>query len=172
MATVMHPEFPGSAASYSWEKEESWAPPRTWQARAWFEEPLTVSILHWQGQAKDTSSLVADIESLLAWIKESGVQVPRPFEIREYLLRYPDLLDALPNVVQAALESLPHAVFSLEVYHDPEIEDNYLVLYARFSHYDETTMDQIRKARRKYRPDIVGKSGRVILTTDFRTPQE
>jgi len=91
-------------------------------------------------------------------------------KVSGYLLRFPDMLEAVHQVVRIAREHLPEAQLELVVHRDPEIEDEHLVLYARFPQYDPAVMERIRAARRAYSPYIRGKSGWILLTTDFRRP--
>jgi len=118
-----------------------------------------------------TSSFVQRISSTLNQIQALKVYVPNPKEVQDYLMRFPDMVEVVGEVARIALERLPEAWLSLEVYHDPEVEDEHLVLYARFRQYDGTTMERIRSIRKDYRRLLVGKSGWIILTTDFRSPE-
>ena len=93
-------------------------------------------------------------------------------KVSDYLLRFPDMLEAVNQVIRTVREHLPEAQLELVVYHDPEIEDEYLVLYARFSQYTSAVMERIRAARRAYSPYKRGKSGWILLTTDFRQPRK
>ena len=88
--------------------------------------------------------------------------------VSEYLLRFPDMRETVNQVVRVVREHLPEARLELVVYTDPEIDDSYLVLYARFPEYTPGVMERIRAARRAYFPYIRGKSGWILLTTDFR----
>jgi hypothetical protein len=91
--------------------------------------------------------------------------------VSEYLLRFPDMRETVNQVVRVAREHLSEAQLELVVYTDPEIDDSYLVLYARFPAYTPDVMARIRAARRAYIPYIRGKSGWILLTTDFRQLQ-
>ena len=93
-------------------------------------------------------------------------------KVSDYLLRFPDMLETVNQVVRTVREHLPEAQLELVVYHDPEIEDEHLVLYARFPRYTPAVMERIRAARRAYSPYIRGKSGWILLTTDFRQPHK
>lgn len=114
-----------------------------------------------------TASLTRDIEDLLSGLQGRGVRLARPLEIREYLLRFPDAIDALQETIRALSMNLPDAQLVLELYRDPEIEDEHLVVYVRFKHYPEDVMDRIRNVREKCRRALVGKKGWVHVTTDF-----
>ena len=88
--------------------------------------------------------------------------------VSEYLLRFPDMRETVNQVVRVAREHLSEAQLELVVYTDTEIDDSYLVLYARFPEYTPDVMERIRAARRAYLPYTRGKSGWILLTTDFR----
>lgn len=89
-------------------------------------------------------------------------------EVSEYLLRFPDMRETVNRVIRVAREHLPEAQLELVVSTDPESDDSYLVLYARFPEYTPDVMERIRAARRAYLPYLRGKSGWILLTTDFR----
>ena len=120
---------------------------------------------------EQTSSLVAEINSLLNQLQESGVYLGRQDEIREYLLQFPDLIEVIPLAVNAALGHLPEAQLFLEVYCDPEIEDQYLILYARVQNYDESVIERIEAAEEEYIDLLISKEGWLQLSTDFRKPE-
>jgi hypothetical protein len=115
-----------------------------------------------------TDSINMAISFLLSEIQQLGISLAKQEEIREYLVRFPDLIDVMLQVARTAHSYLPEAHLSLEIYHDPEVEDEHLVIYARQEQYDKTTMMRIRDVRSKYRPLLLGRKGWLILTTDFR----
>jgi len=118
-----------------------------------------------------TSSLTCAIESMLASVESAGVRVRMRDEVYCYLIRHHDLTDLVPVVVGAALERFAdRAELSLEVYRDPEIDDQYLTLYVRQERYDDTIMDTIKEVWREYQSDLADKSGWLLVTTDFGPP--
>jgi hypothetical protein len=120
----------------------------------------------------DTESVSSTIYQLFTQLQLQGVQVGQQSEVYEYLLQFPDMIEVVEQAVFIARNHLgKEAQLQLEVYHDPENEDEHLVLYARFLAYDETVMEKIRAARRRYRHLLHGKSGWFILTTDFQQPK-
>jgi len=118
-----------------------------------------------------TDSISSKINSLFSRLQVQGVRVEQQMVVYEYLLRFPDMIEVVEETVFIAREHLQGAQFRLEVYHDPESEDEHLVLYARFPAYDKTVMERIRSARRRYRHLLLGKSRWFILTTDFKKPE-
>jgi hypothetical protein len=119
---------------------------------------------------RGSESIVIDIEGLieqLAW----KVRLENPHSIREYLLRFTELLDVIPKAVEAAKKHFPEAQLVMDVYQDPEIDDNYLVLYIRLKHYDDSFIERLEKAEAEFLNQLVSKRGWIQLTTDFREPE-
>ena len=98
------------------------------------------------------------------------VGVPQAEAVHEYVCRHPDMIDLLARVSHAARERLgPHTQLSLEVYHDPEIEDEYLTLYVRPD--DDAVaqvMDIIEQISGPLDQELAEKSGWLIVTLDLR----
>ncbi len=89
--------------------------------------------------------------------------------VRDYLVRYPDISNLIPLVCQITRKHFDkNTHLSLEVYHDPEIEDEYLVLYVRQESYDERLMDKIEKVCVEYESMLSRKLGWLIVTTDYK----
>jgi hypothetical protein len=110
----------------------------------------------------------AKVDALLERIATEAYLTNEP-QIRKYLLRFVDLAEVVSHAVEAARRRFPEARLVLDVYRDPEIDDEYLALYVRLSHYDDSVMEQIAAAEAEYLPMLAGKSGWIQLTTDFRT---
>jgi hypothetical protein len=111
----------------------------------------------------------ATVDALLEGVAKNAQLANKP-QIREYLLQFVDLAEVVPHAVEAAKQHFPEAQLVLEVYRDPEIDDEYLALYVRLSRYDDTVMERIAAAEAEYLDRLAGKSGWIQLTTDFRTP--
>jgi|GEM_PF-629832 len=118
-----------------------------------------------------SESIHANIKRLLESLVSQGVRIGQLRKTYEYLMRFPEMMDVVEQAVSLARDHLPAAQLQLEVYQDPENEDEHLVLYARFPRYDAATMESIRSVRALYRPLLSGKSGWFLLTTDFRPPE-
>ena len=128
----------------------------------------SASILAFQGSVGVTSQ----IQAVLNQLHQDWIRIPKPNYVREYLLRYPDLINILPYVSKMVRERVGlYTQLSLEVYHDPEIEDEYLTLYIRQEHYDENILNIIEDIRTQYEEKLIGRSGWFLLTTDFRPPK-
>ena len=119
----------------------------------------------------ESESFAIDIEMLMGELARK-VRLENPHRIREYLLRFPELLDVIPRAVNAAKRHFPEAQIVMEVYQDPEIADRYLVLYIRLKHYDDSVINRLQKAESEYLDQLVNRAGWIQLTTDFREPGE
>lgn len=112
------------------------------------------------------------IEAVLSWLRSIDIVIPKPAAVRSYLLRYPDMTHLLSSVCKLARERFEmHTQLSLEVYQDSEIEDEYLTLYVRQENYDEQILDIIESISAAYEEAVAGKSGWLLVTTDFRPPR-
>jgi len=119
-----------------------------------------------------SSTETSKIEEVLSELSLIPILIPQPAEVRSYLLSYPDIANLLPPVCEMARERFGKFVqLSLEVYHDPEIEDEYLTLYVRQEHYDEQIMDEIEEICAAYETALIDTTGWFLVTTDFRPPR-
>lgn len=113
------------------------------------------------------------IREALTEVRKQGVKIVKPNEVQEYLQRYPELIDLVPEVARLARSHLPDAWLTLSVYHDPEIaEEEYLVLHARLATYDESIVKRLDEVAERYLPELVHREGWIQLTTDFHPPED
>ena len=117
---------------------------------------------------EQTTSLVARIYELLSRVQRLGVILENQERVREYLLRFPDLMDVIPHAIHSVLHFLPESRLFLDVYCDPEVEDEYLILYVRLQNYDTSVIERIEAAEREYIDLLAEKKGWLQVTTDFR----
>jgi hypothetical protein len=111
---------------------------------------------------------VTPASACLQRIAALSVRIPRPQEVLAYLDRYPDMLDLVEKAsAETEQEFGDDAELSLELYRDPEIDDQYLTLYVRQAAYDKHIMDRIEAVRERYRQALSDKSGWLHVTTDF-----
>jgi hypothetical protein len=112
----------------------------------------------------------SQIEKVLDWLQHNQVAVSQPAEVRNYLIRHLDLTELILPVCQTARARFENrAKFYLEVYRDPEIDDEYLALYIRQKVYEDDVLKVIREISREslYR-GLEGKKGWFTITTDFK----
>lgn len=130
------------------------------------------TITHAGSQPQGTTGAFAEVQSTLATLVSQGIVVPRPSDVSNYLLRFPDLLALLSDVCLASLHKFrARAQVSLEVYDDLEVDDKSLTIYVRQNSYDEDIMDLIEDIWANYQEGLTGKSGWLLITTDFQSPR-
>ncbi len=120
---------------------------------------------------KTQNSFEFQIQQVLQELLEKGVLLQHIDDIREYLLRFPDIIDILPLAVDALIKYFPNAQLILDVYKDPEIEDSYLIIYVRLERYNESFIEQLEKAESEFLDLLVDKEGWIQVTTDFKMPE-
>ncbi|HLI48539.1 MAG TPA: hypothetical protein VKV18_07640 [Chthonomonas sp.] len=104
-------------------------------------------------------------------------RIPRLDEVEDYLLRFPEMIEVTREVARIAHERLPEAQLWLEINPDPEIEDEYLVIDARFpNYYKESVLERIEAIENETLPLLQNRGGTppslgILLTTDFRNPE-
>lgn len=146
---IMPPIPNGSLLSIEWEKV-LWRP--------WYEEKSVV--------------IPSSVEETLNLLRSLNVVIPQPALVRDYLFCHPDMTRLLVPICDAARQRFgARAQLSLEVYRDPEIEDEYFTLYVRQKKYDEDVLRQIKEIRKYYAEILAGKTGWFLLTTDFQPPR-
>ena len=118
------------------------------------------------------TSAPAPVAFLLTSLRALGISVPRPGEVRSYLTRHSDVIELAEQVCAcAAAEFAGSAALSLEVYADPEIDDQYLMLYVQQQHCGQATWDKIERIRESYELDLADLSGWFHVTADFRNSE-
>jgi hypothetical protein len=129
-----------------------------------------VGVCHRTFRASDTN-LSLTVESALLDLRTHEVRVPKSWEVREYLLRYTDVIPVILQAVISARQAFGQQLeLTLECYRDPEATDAYLTMYARPTEYDDRFLERIHALRAGYESQLTDKSGWFLLTTDFRPP--
>jgi len=136
---------------------------------------------------KDNSEIKAKVDELMERLdQEPKVRVKNPKLVRKYLYKFSDVIDVVPEAVNATKRHFPEAQLVLDLYQDPEIDDRYLVIYVRLWDYGGSVMERVEEARGELRSFIyrleeaekeflhrlVDKRGWIQLTTDFKKPEE
>ena len=101
---------------------------------------------------------------LPADVHVSGVE-----QVDSYLRGHRDLAAMVPAMcLQAREEFGPQAELTIQINHDHEIDDPYLILYVRLPAYAPDTRKRIDAVWQHFEEELSGLSGWIILTTDFR----
>lgn len=123
------------------------------------------------GSAFDVA-LTQEIEKYLERIISFKINIPNPSEVRHYLLKYNDMTDLTYFVCQITRKMFDYDTqLSLEVFHDPEIEDETLTLYVRQEDYEEDITEKIEELDEEYGEMLMDKTGYLLVMTDFQKPR-
>lgn len=118
------------------------------------------------------TSLTRQTEDALTEIERRAISVPAPDSVREYLISHADTIDALRCITAEVFGYFANrAQVSLELYRDPEVDDEYLTVYVRQEKYDANILEQIDIVSALCESSIEDISGWILLTTDFRPPR-
>ena len=174
MSTALYP-YPGlgPATDALSDAEEGSQPPAIWGRYLGLAEAVTGGIPQPQPLARGGTSysLTAEIESDLGYLRQCDVLIVRPDQIRRYLFAHSDMMDLLLAVSNRAADCLGvRAQLSLELYTDPESDEQYLTLYVRQREYEDGIMDDIEGISEAYEALLAGVSGYLLVTTDFQPP--
>jgi hypothetical protein len=106
---------------------------------------------------------------LRSFLIASSIKLEDEGEVRTYTRKHRDLMGATADICKKARgEFGEHADLILRLYRDPEIEDEYLVLYVRLSQYGNDTLKRIRSITESFSDVLCNATGSILVTTDFR----
>lgn len=119
------------------------------------------------------ASISDQIEGILRYFRSLGANIVSPNEVRDYLDRYPEIIEISRNVFDAVYQYFDFkAQLSLEIEDDEVPNSEYLVMYIRLPEYDNSVMDRIREIRDSYYALLDNTTGWFLLTTDFGSPRQ
>ncbi len=126
----------------------------------------------WDQYLISKSSVVMNIIKFLERAKSLGVIIPRSNMVTNYLETHTQIISALETILQMVLKNLRSAdQFILDLYQDQELDDEFLIIYARQKNYLSDFMEQIEYIREKYQNHFSNIED-IFLTTDFQNPLE
>jgi len=121
----------------------------------------------------NTYSLNSRINDLLGFLSSKNIRLPDLTGITDYLIECSDIINFMEPVANKVTEYFDrNSQISLEVYHDPEIDDSYLVIYVRQNPYSEDIIELIDEINELIAHNIsCDLSGWISVTTDFDFPK-
>jgi hypothetical protein len=112
------------------------------------------------------------ITQVLYKVEALDILIPDSEDVRNYLLHFPDIIDLIIPICELVKGKFGYPTqISLEVYHDPEIIDEYITIEIRQHNYDRSVMKRIKEIRPEYNEKLIDKEGRIFVTTDYRKPR-
>jgi Txe/YoeB family toxin of Txe-Axe toxin-antitoxin module len=124
-------------------------------------------------ERKSKNSIKSKVNEVIESLSnDPQLRVKNPEQIEQYLVKHSRIIDVVLKAINSAKKHFPEAQLVFDLYRDPEIRDQYLVLYVRLRKYDkEDFLTRINKAEAEFLDDLVGKKGWIQLTTDFQEPE-
>ncbi|MEW6212217.1 MAG: hypothetical protein AB1631_28065 [Acidobacteriota bacterium] len=111
-------------------------------------------------------------EELLIPLESEDILIPEPKEIKRYLSDHADIGGLLPPICETARKKFGgNPQLSLEIYRDPEFDEEPLLLLVRQSPYDDGILETIDSISDEYANELDQASGLFRVTTDFRLPR-
>jgi hypothetical protein len=129
-------------------------------------------ILPIQSHADDIEPIPVLNGSLPIVLASFNVELPNRDEVEEYAANHSDLAALLAGIC-ARLRSAfgPSVELSLELYRDPEQQEQYLALFVRQEKFEAGILNQIESVSRPFMSQLEAASGHLLITTDFRRPR-
>jgi hypothetical protein len=91
--------------------------------------------------------------------------------VNNYLKAHPSFGESVSALCDLARQAVGHsAELALDLYQDPEIDDEYLTLYVRLAEYKPDLLDRIESVSKQFVHAHNGMEDEILLTTDFRRP--
>lgn len=121
----------------------------------------------------NTYCLNIRIEKTILSLAQKNIKIPHPGEIRDYLLEYPDIMNIIEKITPVVADYFAiKSQISLEVYHDPEFSDSYLIMYVRQDTYKDDIIDRLDKINEEIIRNMTeNMAGWISVTTDFNFPK-
>lgn len=118
----------------------------------------------------DTISSYSSIENSLFGLNRSlGIEFPDVDAVVDYSVRNPGFYDVLLYASILTKEKFGEgSQISVELYRDPEFDDEYVSIYVRQDSYDDDILDQIEEVCDEYEEALTNTSGWLLVTTDFK----
>lgn len=108
------------------------------------------------------------LSALEEWLQQNDVEVVRPEEVWDYLSRSPDTQRATRAAVVKAQALVPgRSRLHLEVYSDPEADDQYLSLLIRADDYPSTFHQILDEVQEEVLLALPAQAGWLVVSTDF-----
>lgn len=126
----------------------------------------------WQSEFDIINAMTIE-GSLLALQNYLGFEFPRPSEVIGYLLQHRNLYDIVMLACVLTEEQFgQNSQISLELYSDPEVDDEYLTIYVRQTSYEPDIIDKIDSISENYLKVMDIDQGYLLITTDFKPPHD
>lgn len=120
--------------------------------------------------SSDTMSSYSSIENSLFGLNTYlGIEFPHVDAVVDYCVRNPGFYDVfLYASILTKEEFGDNSQISVELYRDPECDDEYVSIYVRQDSYDNDILERIEEVCKEYEVALTDTSGWLLVTTDFK----
>jgi hypothetical protein len=98
----------------------------------------------------------------------TAVTIPDVPSVSTYLVKHYDTVPLLEHFASKVRTCFGDAEVTLELYTDPEIDDEYLTIYVRKAEMEQADLEMIDRLSDEFSSEIAPLSGWVALMPDFR----
>jgi hypothetical protein len=139
---------------------------------AFVESSMTEAIAA-QQYRENFSVNTSTIEGTLLLLKNYlGFVFPDPAPIISYIAQHRNLFDVVLLACVLTEEKFSQtSQISLELYSDPEVEDQYLTIYVRQNAYEPDILQKIDAISEEFTKVMDIDQGYLLVTTDFQPPR-
>jgi hypothetical protein len=109
------------------------------------------------------------MQGILSRIKSFDIKIIDESDISDYLIKHLDIIDVLPLVVQTIRKYAGNDVkIYMQACQEYYADHGYLLMLFRLKDYnDKNILEMIQNISNEYRKELAGKSGDILVTTDF-----
>lgn len=118
----------------------------------------------------DTTSYYSSIENSFYELSTYlDIDFPNVDDVVDYSVKYSGFYDVLIYASILTREKFgENSQISVELYRDPEFDDQYISIYVRQDSYDDDILEQIEEVCSEYEEALSDTSGWLLVTTDFK----
>jgi hypothetical protein len=136
------------------------------------ETIMAESLVHELEIPQSKADVNIQIEQVLSQVRQLEILIPDMDDVTNYLIHFPDIIGLIiPICILVNEKFKPPTQVSLEVYHDPEIVDEYIFIEIRQKNYDRSVMKRIEEIGSEYEKSLIDKEGWIVVSTDYRQPR-
>lgn len=110
-----------------------------------------------------------DLNECITQIKSLKIKLPHEQEIWEQLVRISQMAKPLSEACKLSRDEFPESELSLEMFFDPEGDDQYPILFIRQKTYENDIMSKIDNLMEKFDWFLEKNIGWFLITTDFKS---
>jgi hypothetical protein len=133
-----------------------------------------ITSIEWAPILPADTTLWLQVLYVLDCVNSDGVLIANIADVREYLFQHKDIVNLTLRACRRAkevFESEAGSQLVLELERDPEFNCEHLNILVRLQTYNESIWEKIEKVSVEFEYEMAGKSGWILITTDYRRPQ-